>query len=97
MRRHRLAALLRHSVFGRLAGYEDVNYADRPCRDPAMRRVVGDRAIAGAAASASQTGRFKTKWLSRPESFAALADLPGEWVDKVHQRRPSKTIVLDMD
>src|SRR3954468_8417813 len=26
--RHRLAGLLRHSVFGRLAGYEDVNDAD---------------------------------------------------------------------
>jgi hypothetical protein len=30
-RRHRLVGLLRHSVFGRLAGYEDVNDADRLC------------------------------------------------------------------
>jgi hypothetical protein len=43
--RHRLAGLLRQSVFGRLAGYEDVNDADRLCRDPAMRWVVGDRAV----------------------------------------------------
>jgi hypothetical protein len=50
--RHRLAGLLRQSVFGRLAGYEDVNDADRLCRDPAMR-WVGDRAITGSAASAS--------------------------------------------
>src|SRR5215216_6707340 len=42
---HRLAGLLRQSVFGRLAGYEDVNDADRLCRDLAMRWVVGDRAI----------------------------------------------------
>ena len=41
--RHRLVGLLRQSVFGRLAGYEDVNDADRLCRDPAMRWVVGDR------------------------------------------------------
>jgi hypothetical protein len=95
--RHRLAGLLRQSVFGRLAGYEDVNDADRLCRDPAMRWVVGDRAITGSAASASQMGRFETKWLSRPENLAALADLPGQWIDKVHQRRPPKTIVLDMD
>src|SRR4029077_756624 len=40
--RHRLVGLLRQSVFGRLAGYEDVNDADRLCRDPAMRWVVGD-------------------------------------------------------
>jgi hypothetical protein len=38
--RHRLAGLLRQSIFGRLAGYEDVNDADRLCRDPAMRWVV---------------------------------------------------------
>src|SRR5438270_6739496 len=89
--------LLRQSVFGRLAGYEDVNDADRLCRDPAMRWVVGDQAITGSAASASQMGRFETKWLSRPENLAALADLSGQWIDKVHQRRPPKTIVLDMD
>jgi hypothetical protein len=95
--RHRLTGLLRQSVFGRLAGYEDVNDADRLCRDPAMRWVVGDRAITGSAASASQMGRFETKWLSRPENLAALADLPGRWIAKVHQRRPPKIIVLDMD
>ena len=32
--RHRFAGLLRQSVFGRLAGYEDVNDAERLCRDP---------------------------------------------------------------
>ena len=95
--RHRLAGLLRQSVFGRLAGYEDVNDAERLCRDPAMCWVVGDRAITGSAASASQMGRFETKWLSRAENLAALADLPGQWIDKVHHRRPPKTIVLDMD
>jgi hypothetical protein len=84
--RHRLAGLLRQSVFGRLAGYEDVNDADRLCRDPAMRWLVGDKAIPSSAASASQMGRFETKWLCRPENRAALADLPGQWIDKVHQR-----------
>ena len=95
--RHRLTGLLRQSVFGRLAGYEDVNDAERLCRDPAMRWVVGNRAITGSAASASQMGRFETKWLSRPENLAALADLPGHWIDRVNQRRPPKRIVLDMD
>jgi hypothetical protein len=95
--RHLLGGLLRQSVFGRLAGYEDVNDADRLCRDPAMRWVVGDRAITGCAASASQMGRFETEWPARPENLTALADLPGRWIDKVHQRRPPKIIVLDMD
>ena len=78
--RHQLVGLLRQSLFGGLAGYEDVNDAERLCRDPALRWVVGDRAIMGAAASASQMGRFETKWLSWPENLAALADLPGQWI-----------------
>jgi hypothetical protein len=44
------------SVFGRLAGYEDVNDAERLCCDPAMRWVVGDRAVYDAAASANEMG-----------------------------------------
>jgi Transposase DDE domain group 1 len=95
--RHRLAGLLRQSVFGRLAGYEDVNDAERLCRDPAMRWVVGGQAISGSAASASQMGRFETKWLSRPENLTALADLPGQWIDKVYRRRRPKSVILDMD
>jgi hypothetical protein len=83
--RHRLAGLLRQSVFGRLAGYEDVNDAERLSRDPAMRWVVGDRVIDGFAASASQMGRFETKWLCRAENLAALTDLSGQWVDKVQR------------
>src|SRR3569832_787303 len=94
--RHRLAGLLRQAVFGRLAGYADVNDAERLCRDPAMRWVVGHWAITGSAASASQMGRFETKWLSRPENLAALTDLPGQWIAKVHRRRP-KVVILDMD
>src|SRR5882672_10470439 len=90
--RHLLVGLLRQSVFGRLAGYEDVNDADRLRRDPAMRWVVGDRAISGSAASASQMGRFETKWLSRPENLAALVDLPGQWIDKVRRWRRPKIV-----
>jgi len=95
-RRHFLVGLLRQSVFGRLAGYEDVNDADRLCRDPTMRWVVGGAAPMGRAASASQMGRFETEWLVRSDNVAALADLPGQWIDAVHQRRQPKVIVLDM-
>ena len=62
--RHLLVGLLRQSVFGRLAGYEDVNDAERLRRDPAMRWVVGDRAITGSAASASQMGPLHESALS---------------------------------
>ena len=62
--RHVLVGLLWQSVFGRLAGYEDVNDAERLRHDPAMRWVVGGRAASGAAASRSQMGRFETQWFA---------------------------------
>src|SRR2546423_12576064 len=40
---HSLLALLRQSIYSRLAGYEDVNDAERLCLDPAMRRSDGVR------------------------------------------------------
>jgi len=58
--RHALAGLFRQSVFGRLAGYEDVNDAERLRHDPAMRWVVGGRAALSV--SVARRSRF---WLSR--------------------------------
>jgi Transposase DDE domain group 1 len=95
--RHALVGLLRQSVFGRLAGYEDVNDAERLRHDPAMRWIVGGKAAQRSAASPSQMGRFETQWLAAPKNFAALADLSGQWIDLVHGRRPPRGIVLDMD
>jgi len=88
---------LRQSVFSHLAGYEDVNDAERLRCDPVMRQLVGGRAVKHGAASASAMGRFETEMLTRYENLAALADLPGRWIDAVHDRRPPKSITLDMD
>ena len=79
---HRLDGLFRQSVFGRLAGYEDVNDADRLALDPVMRQVVGGRAVEAQAASASQMGRFETETLALAANRAALADLNGQWIDR---------------
>src|ERR687885_1826972 len=95
--RHRLLGQFRQAVFGRLAGYEDVNDADRLAHDPAMRWVVGGWAVTKQAASTSQMGRFETEVLTLDTNLAALADLSGRWIDAVHTRRPAKMIVLDMD
>jgi hypothetical protein len=66
--RHALVGLLRQSVFGRLAGYEDVNDAERLRHDPAMRWIVGGKTAQCSAASPSQMGRFETQWLAGIES-----------------------------
>lgn len=93
--RHALVGLLRQSVFGRLAGYDDVNDAERLRHDPAMRWIVGGHAAHGSAASPSQMGRFETRWLTAEKNLAALADLSGRWIDIVHGRRPPRGLVLD--
>jgi hypothetical protein len=95
--RHAPVGLLRQSVFGRLAGYEDVNDAERLRQDPAMRWIVGGKAARGHAALPSKMGRFETQWLAAPENFSALADLSGQWIEIVRGRRPPRGIVLDMD
>ncbi len=95
--RHALVGMLRQSVFGRLAGYEDVNDAERLRYDPAMRWIVGGKAPSDRAASPSQMGRFETKWLAAEKNLSALADLSGQWIDRVHDRRPPRGILLDMD
>ena len=95
--RHTLLGQFRQSVFGRVAGYEDLNDADRLADDPAMRWVVGGRAVTQKAASTSQMGRFETEVMSEAKNLAALTDLSGLWIDRVHARRPVRGIVLDMD
>jgi len=94
---HGMTGLFRQSTFGRIGGYEDVNDADRLGRDPAMRWIVGGRAVLKQAASASQMGRFETEFLATDDNIAALADLSGAWIDRVHDRKPPKDVVLDMD
>lgn len=51
--RHTMTALLRQSVYSRLAGYEDTNDAERLSVDPAMRQIVGGRARETHAASST--------------------------------------------
>ncbi len=73
----------RRSVFGRLAGYEDVNDAERLSRDPAMRAIVEPKGLDRRAASTSQMRRFETEWLATEENLAALINLSGVWIDRV--------------
>lgn len=94
---HGMTGLFRQATFGRLGGYEDMNDANRLGRDSAMRWIVGGRAVAKLAASASQMGRFETEFLVSDDNLAVRSDLSGAWIDRVHDRKPPRDVVLDMD
>jgi hypothetical protein len=42
-------------------------------------------------------GRFETETLALPENREALAALNGQWIDRFHDRKGLKYIVLEMD
>ena len=87
---HNVVGLLRQSTFGRLAGYPDVNDADRLARDPVIRQIVGGRAVDSHVASTSQMARFETEILASDHNQEALADLPGQWIDAMLDAQPPK-------
>ena len=59
-------------MYSRLAGYEDMNDAERLGRDPAMRMVTGRRASEKQAASTSTLSHFETEVLTRDENLAGM-------------------------
>ena len=70
---HRLVGLLRQSVYGRLAGYEDTNDAERLSDDPTMRVVVGRRGgPERPAASTNTMSRFETEVLTQDGNVEGL-------------------------
>jgi hypothetical protein len=94
---HQVTGLLRQSVYARLAGYEDTNDHEGLSRDPAMRAVIGKRALDRTAASPGTVSRFETDMLTQDESIEALSSLNSSWVSKAVSRSLVKKVILDMD
>jgi len=67
---HDITNLLRQSVYSRLAGYEDVNDAQRLSVDPVMRAITGKKKNA---ASINTIGRFETEILTLRENLEGLS------------------------
>jgi hypothetical protein len=94
---HQIPGLLRQSVYARLAGYEDTNDHEGLSRDPAMRAVIGKRALERTAASSGTVSRFETEILTQDENIDALATLNSCWVSKAVSLSKAKKVILDID
>ena len=94
---HNLTELLRQSIFSRLAGYEDVNDANQLRKDPALRIILGERALKKNGSSESTVGKFETEILTEGNNLEKLDEMLLDWIAKVDSLRGVKEIVLDMD
>ena len=92
-----LADLLRQSVYSRLAGYEDVNDAERLSQDPTFRLIGSEKTWDRGAALTSRLQTFETEMLAEEENFAGLGRINRELVGRVEALDSAQRVVLDMD
>ena len=92
-----LADLVRQSIYSRLAGYEDVNDAERLSQDPAFRLIGSEKIWERGAALTSRLQSFETEVLTQEENLAGLAALNRELIAKAEAIDSIRRVVLDMD
>jgi hypothetical protein len=73
-----LADLLRQSVYSRIAGYEDVNDAERLSQDPTFRLIGSEKIWDRGAARTSRWQTFETEMLAEEANFGSLARINRE-------------------
>ncbi len=77
-----LADLLRQSVYSRIAGYEDVNDAERVSQDPTFRLIGSEKTWDRGAALTSRLQTFETQMLAEEDNFRSLALINREFIAK---------------
>ncbi len=92
-----LADLLRQSVYSRLAGYEDVNDAERVSADPTFRLIGSEKIWERGAALTSRLHSFETELLAEAANLVGLAAINRELIGKAEAIDASWRVVLDMD
>ena len=92
-----LADLLRQSVYSRLAGYEDLNDAERISIDPTFRLIGSQKIWDRGAALTSTLHGFETEMLASEENLLGLMALNRGLVGQGEAFDDSERVVLDMD
>ncbi len=92
-----LADLLRQSIYSCLAGYEDVNDAERLAQDPTFRLMGSERIWERGAALTSRLQSFETELLAQEENLSGLAAINRELIARAEAIDSPQCVVLDMD
>jgi Transposase DDE domain group 1 len=92
-----LADLLRQSVYSRLAGYEDLNDAERLAADPTFRLISSQRIWDRGAALTSTLHWFETELLTKEENLIGLMALNRETLGQAESLDSRNRVALDMD
>ena len=92
-----LPDLLRQSIYSRLAGYEDVNDAERLSQDPTFRLIGSEKIWDRGAALPSRLHWFETKVLSQDENLGGLGRINRGLIAKAEAMDSPQRVVLDMD
>jgi len=89
--------LLRQSVYSRLAGYEDLNDAQRVSQDPTFRLISSEKIWDRGAALTSRLQTFETEMLAEEENFAGLAGLNRTLIGRAEAMDSGYRTILDLD
>src|SRR5450759_1253332 len=92
-----LADLLRQSVYSRIAGYEDVNDAERLSQDPTFRLIGSEKIWERGAALTSRLQSFETEQLTQGKNLSGLAAINREMIARAETIESPQRLVLDMD
>ena len=92
-----LADLLRQSVYSRLAGYEDVNDAERVSADPTFRLIGSEKIWDRGAALTSRLQSFETELLAEEGNLFGLGAINRELIANAEAIDSPQRVVLDID
>jgi hypothetical protein len=80
-----------------MAGYEDVNDAERLSQDPTFRLIGSEKIWEREADLTSRLQSFETEPLTQEENLAGLAAINQELIAKAETIDSPQRVVLDMD
>jgi hypothetical protein len=92
-----LPDLLRQSIYSRLAGYEDLNDAERFSHDPTFRLIGTEKTRDRGAALPTRLHWFETQVLTQAANLSGLAAMNRELIARAEGEERTSRAVLDMD